>query len=450
MKVVAYALLACVAAADCSGTDCAVPRDETSLLQVTNSVKLAGERVDQKQMPQPQMQMPPMPQMQMPMQAAGQGAAPGMPQAMPGMQYMMPPAGAPSMQMLNAMQAGNGGAPAQQQAQMMMMMPQQPQQAAPAQGGPLPTFEQFTESLAHPHESAATDPNALQVTQIALPKDLMPRGLHPGAEVPGMPAEEPQNNQLYAMNTVGGMPQQGVQPGSPLQLATAGDMQQPGMVPQLMVNQQGVPQGYLLVPSQDDESVDLESEEEEANQEVDDVVGKVMGVLSAEGGAADTVVDRVIQVLGAKKKVADQRKAAAKAADMSKRAQLHKFENKIEQKVEANVEQKVRARVEMQVREEFARKKAAKEKKKKAEIADMTLAQMASQEEAAAEKAADLNTASEQREREIAKAAAEKSAAEKVAAEAQKAVAQAASRVAAAQRAAAAAERVVAKLNHRN
>lgn len=432
MKVIVFLplLLVGAGAADCTEGTCK-QKDETSLLQVSNSMKLGTERVQDKQMPQMPQGMPQMPQ-GMPMQ---------MPQGMP-MQIPMgaaPEGGAPQMMILPG--------------QMPPMAPQAPQQGAMQGLAPgMPTVEQFAEMLQQqPQTFSRDDPGKLQVTNIALPKDLMPRGLHPGAEVPGM--RQDGNIQLTSMNQMPQMTVLGAQ--EPFQ----GGMQQ-GM-PQMMAAPQGAaPPGVatVLVPvaqtegdnSELDEMEEGEEDQSEAMSEddVESVVSKVMDTLgSKKAEVTDAVVDRVIKVLGEKKRKADKQKAAAEAAEQARKEQIRSFERTVEKRLAPKVEEKVRAKVEAKVRQEFAQELAAK--KKKREVREQTLSEMALAEEEAANKAAELNSASENREKEIAKAAAEKAAAEKVAAAAQKAVAQAASRAAAAQRAAAAAEKVVASLNRR-
>merc|ERR1719454_1530126 len=106
-----------------------------------------------------------------------------MPQGMP----MQMPQGMP-------MQLPMGTAPEGAAPQMIMLpgqMPPMPPQAPPqgaVQGlAPgLPTVEQFAEMLQRNPREMSTDTSKLQVTNIALPKDLMPRGIHPGATAPGM------------------------------------------------------------------------------------------------------------------------------------------------------------------------------------------------------------------------------------------------------------------------
>merc|ERR1719440_608335 len=73
----------------------------------------------------------------------------------------------------------------------------------------------------------------LQVTQVSLPTDLLPRGRHSGANLPGMPGQGPGIDAI-SMDSVGQIPM----------TATFQQGMQPGMQPGMQQPMQGGMQGF--------------------------------------------------------------------------------------------------------------------------------------------------------------------------------------------------------------
>merc|ERR1719181_1061175 len=229
----------------------------------------------------------------------------------------------------------------------------------------------------------------------------MPRGLHPGADVPGLPQQDGENAQLTSMGIMPQMTVFGAPPQAPPQM---GAMQQgmPAMTaPQAVGQQPGMATVLVPVAEESSELDEVDAGEEEQSEamseaDVENIVSKVMDTLGTKKAeVTDGVVDRVIKVLGQKKRLAEKRQAAAEAAEKARVEQIRSFEKNVERRLAPKVEEKVRAKVEAKVREEFAAEIEAKRKKR--EVHEQSLAEMAAAEEEAANNAAALNTASEER-----------------------------------------------------